>query len=144
VASALAPEIAASPDLVVIDDDPDIAEALAEILQAEGYHVRTGFDGQAGLRLVAEHAPDLVLLDVEMPILDGPGMAHSLLVHNVGLEKIPLVLLSGIPNLRDVARRVGTPYFLGKPYRYNQLTELLSRALSERSPPHPEEVDPPT
>jgi hypothetical protein len=53
------------------------------------------------------------------------------------------VLLSGVPNLRDVAAAVATPYFLAKPYRYEQLVALLERALVERlAPDRPAQPDP--
>jgi CheY-like chemotaxis protein len=90
-----------------------------------------------GLRLLHERAPDIVLLDIEMPILDGPGMVTRILVHDAGLEEIPVVLLSGSPELTRVAREVGTPYFLGKPYTYERLMDLVGQALRERAPPAP-------
>jgi DNA-binding NtrC family response regulator len=122
-------------DVLIVDDDIDSADALADIMRAEGHGVRVGYDGQDGLRLASERTPDVVLLDVEMPMLDGPGMAYEMLLHNMGLEAVPVVLLSGVPNLKQVAANVGTPYCLGKPYRYTQVLELVRRALSERVPP---------
>ena len=74
-------------------------------------------------------------MDVEMPILDGPGMAYAMFVHDMGLENVPVVILSGVPNLKEVASRVGTPYFLGKPYRLEQIVALVQRALAERIAP---------
>jgi DNA-binding NtrC family response regulator len=122
-------------DLLIIDDDPDGVEALADLMRAEGHEVRVGFNGQEGLRLARERLPDVVLLDVEMPLLGGPGMAHQMFVRDMGLENVPVVFLSGVPNLKDVAAAVGTPYFFGKPYRYEQIVALVERALAERLPP---------
>lgn len=124
-------------DLLVIDDDLDGADALAEILRTEGHQVRVGYNGEDGLRLARERLPDMALLDVEMPLLDGPGMAHQMFIHDMGMELVPVVLVSGAVNLRQVAATVGTPYFLGKPYRYEQIVTLANRALSERTPPDP-------
>lgn len=118
-------------DLLIIDDDPDGAEALGDLMRAEGHDVRVGFNGQDGLRLARERLPDAVLLDVEMPFLGGPEMAHQMFVRDMGLEKVPVVFLSGVPNLKEVAAAVGTPYFLAKPYRYEQLVLLVARALAE-------------
>ena len=59
-------------DLLIVDDDLDSAEALADILRAEGHEVRVGYDGNEGLRLAGERYPDAALLDVEMPHLGGP------------------------------------------------------------------------
>jgi DNA-binding NtrC family response regulator len=124
-------------DLLIIDDDPEGAAALADVMAADGHEVRVGYDGEEGLRLVHERIPDLALLDVEMPLLSGPGMARQMLIHDMGLEEIPVVLLSGVANLSEVAERVGTPYFLAKPFRYEEIVELIDRALAERAPPAP-------
>jgi DNA-binding NtrC family response regulator len=124
-------------NLLIIDDDPEGAGALADVMVDEGHEVRIGYNGEEGLRLVYERVPDLALLDVEMPVLNGPGMAYQLLIHDMGLELIPVVLLSGVTNLGEVAEQVGTPYFLGKPYRYEQIVALIGRALAERTPPRP-------
>lgn len=78
-----------------------------------------------------------MLLDVEMPVVSGPEMAQAMFVHDVSLEEIPLILLSGILSLRHIAAMVGTPYFLSKPYTFHALTRLIARALAERTPPHP-------
>lgn len=124
-------------DVLIIDDDIDFADALAEMMRAEGHVVRIGYDGEDGLRLARERIPDVALLDVEMPILDGPGMTYEMLLRNTGLETVPVVFLSGVPDLAEVAARAGTPYFLGKPYRYEQITKLVERALDERIAPRP-------
>ncbi len=124
-------------DVLVVEDDADAADALAEVLNIEGHEVRVAFNGEHGLRLVNERAPDLVLLDIEMPILNGPGMATRMLIQDAGLEKVPIVLLSGSPNLRQVASEIGTPYLIGKPYTYERLMRLVDQALRERTPPTP-------
>jgi CheY-like chemotaxis protein len=118
-------------EVLVVDDDPDAAEAFAEVLQCEGHHVRLAYDGEEGIREARSLLPDLVLLDVDMPMLDGPGMAQLMLVYNMGLEQVPIILVSGVPNLRDVAKRVGTPYFLAKPFTCTRLLDLVGRALTE-------------
>jgi DNA-binding NtrC family response regulator len=124
-------------DVLVIDDDIDSADVLAEIMTMSGHDVRIGYNGQDGLRLAAERHPALALLDVEMPILDGPGMAYEMFLHDMGMELVPVILLSGVPELDRIADEVGTPYFLGKPYRYEQLIAMVKRALTERISPKP-------
>jgi FixJ family two-component response regulator len=77
------------------------------------------------------------LLDVDMPVLDGPGMAHQMLLHNAGEERIPILLVSGRSDLPEIAARMGTPYFLAKarPDYLEALLGLLDRALRERLAP---------
>ncbi len=127
-------------DVLVVDDDPDSAEALLEIVEAEGHRGRIAHNGREGLEALEVRAPDLVLLDVEMPVLDGPDMAHAMFVHNVGLDRIPVVLVSGTPALAEIAKQVGTPYVLGKPFRYEKLAAIIETALRERRAPRPDPV----
>ena len=122
--------------LLLVDDDSDVVEAFAEVLRAEGHEVRTARTGEEGLRaLRAAPLPDLVVLDVDMPVLGGPGMAHQMLLHDAGEEKIPILLVSGSDNLPQIARRMGTPYFLRKPCDVGPFLDILGRALRERSAP---------
>jgi len=128
-------------DVLIIDDDIDSAEVLADIMVAAGHLVRIGYNGREGLELAKQRTPDLALLDVEMPLLGGADMAYEMLLHDMGLEHVPVVFLSGVANLNEVAARVGTPYFLAKPYRYAAIIGLVTRALAERiAPDHPARV----
>lgn len=123
--------------LLVVDDDHDVADSLRSILEDEGFIVDVANDGREGLEKLQAGTglPEVVLLDVEMPILTGPGMAYEMFLENCGRELIPVVLLSGVANLREVAEQVGTPYFLGKPYALEALIALTHRALAERTAP---------
>lgn len=130
-------------DVLIIDDDIDSADILSEVMLSVGHVVRIGYNGLEGLQLAKERTPDVALLDVEMPLLGGPAMAYEMFLHDMGLEHVPVVFLSGAPNLREVAAAVGTPYFLTKPYRYVEVSALVARALSERiAPGHPGRLNP--
>jgi CheY-like chemotaxis protein len=124
-------------DLLIVDDDLDVADLLAEVLQTKGHACRVARNGREGLELVATEAPDLVLLDVEMPVLDGPEMVYELFLRDRGEENIPVILTSGIVGLPRVAARVGTPYFVAKPYTVDSVLLVVARALEERIPPRP-------
>lgn len=123
--------------ILIVDDDEDVAWAVEMLLRHFGHVVRIACDGETGLRMLQESTPDLVVLDVEMPVMDGPAMAYRMFVHNCGLENIPIVLLSGVNEFEAVARRVGTPYFLPKPFEVADLLQLVDRALNERILPRP-------
>jgi CheY-like chemotaxis protein len=124
-------------DLLIVDDDSDISDLLTVILQAAGHQVRQAHNGLEGLDLLAQQTPDLTLLDVEMPVLSGPQMAYGLFLRDCGDEKIPVILLSGMVGLPDVAGTVGTAHFLAKPYSPEDLLRMVERALKERTPPQP-------
>ena len=89
-------------------------------------------NGVEGLRQVAEELPDLILLDIEMPILDGPGMAEALAIQRVGQPQIPIVLVSAGRQIRQIAGLVGTPHYLKKPFSTGQMIEIVSEALGAR------------
>ena len=123
--------------ILIVDDDADTAEILGDILLDLGHDVRTARNGKDGLMLLHAERPDLVVLDVEMPVLTGPEMAYEMFIHDNGLETVPVILCSGVWNLPNVASVVGTPYFLSKPFLLDTMLPLVERALGERRPPHP-------
>jgi len=131
-------------DLLLVDDDRDIADTIADFLRDQGHRVRVAANGAEGLRLLDEGYPDVVLLDVEMPVLDGPRMAHRMFLYDVGREQVPILFLSGVADLDRVAAHVGTPYYLPKPFSLDRLLHMLARALRERmAPTYPDEQPPP-
>ena len=127
-------------NVLIVDDDADTLELTVELVESAGHRVQIGKNGEEGLRsLDARPFPDCILLDVEMPVLSGPGMAHKMLLHDAGEENIPIVLLSGSADLSEIAKKVGTPYFLAKAaVDYTTvLLALLEKALLERKVPVP-------
>jgi CheY-like chemotaxis protein len=125
-------------NVLIVDDNPDSVEATTELLESAGHRIQTGKNGEEGLKsLGAGPLPDCVVLDVDMPVLSGPEMAHRMLLHDAGEERIPILLVSGRSDLSEVAARMKTPYFLTKAtsdYGKTLLT-VLDRALSERRAP---------
>ncbi len=119
-------------NILIVEDDLETADALAELLTPAGHVTRTACNGVEGLRMVAERLPDLILLDVEMPILDGPGMAEALAIQRVGQPRIPIVLVSGARNLQKIAAWVGTAHYLRKPVSVDQMLAIVNRALDWR------------
>jgi DNA-binding NtrC family response regulator len=122
--------------LLIVDDDTDIVEALGDVLRDMGHEVQSASTGEEGLVVLrGSPLPDAMVLDVDMPVLGGPAMAHKMLLHDAGEEKIPIILMSGRGDLADVARQMGTSYVLKKPTTIDAFEELLGRALRERRAP---------
>jgi DNA-binding NtrC family response regulator len=124
-------------NLLLVDDDFDMADICADVLRTEGHDVRVARNGAEGLARIDERIPDLILCDVEMPVLAGPDMALRLFLLDAGKESVPVVLTSAVQDLRGVAEEVGTPYFLAKPFGVDRLLEMVARALGERVAPKP-------
>jgi CheY-like chemotaxis protein len=122
--------------LLIVDDDSDIVEVLGELLRGDGHEVRTASTGEEGLAVLrTAPLPEIIVLDVDMPVLGGPGMAHKMLLHDAGEERIPIILMSARSDLADLARNMGTPYFVRKPASIGIFRDRLARALSERKAP---------
>lgn len=117
--------------VLIVEDDEDIAESLATLLDAEGFQAAIAGDGPSGVEQAASLRPDVILLDLMLPRLDGVGVAAELKRRGGGLERIPLILLSAGRQVEEAALEVGTPYFLPKPFDLESILSLLERALRE-------------
>ncbi|MCK6528973.1 response regulator [Myxococcota bacterium] len=125
----------ASPTVLVVEDDPDIAGPLLALLEAEGYRVSWARDGVEALLRLRELLPDVVVSDVQMPTLDGPGLVYRMFVEDCGMDLVPVILVSASPRLADLAARLSVPYFLAKPCDFDELRSMIRLALRERRPP---------
>src|SRR4051812_23307263 len=123
--------------ILLVEDDDDIRDILTDILTLRGHEVRTGRDGLDGLRRLDEAFPQVVVSDIEMPKLDGPGMVYRMFVENLGRENIPLIFVSANAALHRIATAIGTPYYLAKPFDPSALLAMITRALDEGFPPRP-------
>ena len=113
-----------------MEDDKQIAAALAIRLQAAGYEVLTAPDGLAGLKVVLEHKPDLILSDIWMPI--GLGFSVAQRLRQLGLTGIPIVFITAGKQrgLRETAKQLGAAGFLEKPYNPGELLDTIAHALA--------------
>ena len=81
--------------ILLVDDDPDFVEAVRVIVENGGYEVAVAYDGQEGLEAVAERTPDLIVLDVMMPVMNGHE-ACAKLKGSKETEEIPIILLTAV------------------------------------------------
>jgi len=110
--------------VLVVDDEEDLAAAVASVLEAKGYRTRIVHDGAAGLAAAAEMQPDLVLLDYELPELDGLEVLARLR-EDPATRDIPVLLCTaGKIGVGDIRRADG---FLAKPYSEDLLHEMVQR-----------------
>lgn len=103
--------------ILVADDDPDSASLVGTLLRMEGHTVIAAHDGREAVALFQSEAPDLVLMDVVMPVMDGYEAAHSI-KQQCGTRFVPLIFLTGLDDDKALARCVesGGDDFLVKPY----------------------------
>ncbi|MES1168180.1 MAG: ATP-binding protein, partial [Oleiharenicola lentus] len=110
--------------VLVIDDDKDIRSVITEILDQSGYEVFTAASGQQGLDLAAQMVPNLIILDLMMPGMDGWTVLTKL-QHKPSLADIPVIILSGASGL-EMAMSLGAAAVLFKPVDANQLTAEIA------------------
>ena len=117
--------------LLIVDDELAIVEALQDILSVEGYEIVTAFNGAEGLHRMAEARPDLVLLDLMMPVMDGREMLRRMR-EDTGLQGIPVVVMSA-GRISDEERR-SSARFLAKPFELDVLLDTIAELLDKPQP----------
>ena len=116
--------------IVVADDSMVVRAVLRRQLEADGHTVVEAVDGEDAITACREHRPDVVLLDVEMPVLDGHSTLERLKA-DPDLKDIPVVFLTGRVDTADVVTglRLGAHDYLRKPFEANELMARVSAAL---------------
>ncbi|MCW5891296.1 MAG: response regulator [bacterium] len=111
--------------VLVVDDDPTFANGLAELMRAEGYEPRTAADGVEALDALRTHRPCLVVIDLNMPRLNGTGL-HSRMVSDARLRSIPVVVMTGDDRpASELPSLIGAP-ILRKPRDLGRLTSMVA------------------
>jgi CheY-like chemotaxis protein len=116
--------------IVIVDDEFGLADVLEATLSDVGYRVFTASNGAQGLEVMAEHPPDLAIVDYMMPLLDGPGLLRAMHA-DPRLASLPIILVSAMPEAVVRARCPGYSAFLRKPFGFEELLALLARLLGE-------------
>jgi DNA-binding response OmpR family regulator len=126
-----------STKILVVDDDPDILEAISLILEAHGYQVVIALDGIEGLHQLKEEKPDLMILDLMMPKLDGFGVCKELKDPRWSkYAHMPIIILSSVR--QDASKRryeletgvqLDVDDYVEKPIEHNILLERVEKVL---------------
>ena|SRR5947199_3411936 len=120
------------PTVLVVDDDPVIVKLLQVNFEMEGYEVITASDGEEGLQRARESMPDVMLLDVMMPKINGLQVA-STLKGDATTAGIPIVLLSAKAQAADVqAGKAVADEYITKPFDPLELLDRVSKLIAER------------
>lgn len=118
--------------ILVVDDDPRLLHVVAMYLSIEGYEVDTAVNGDEGLRLLEQRRPDLVILDVMMPGIDGLEACRRI-KSNPETRAIPVVLFTALSRTDDVenGRAAGANRFINKPFSLIGLGAVIRSFLAE-------------
>ena len=115
--------------ILVVEDDAKIAAALRIRLEAGGYQVVAAADGFSGLKMTMTHRPNLILLDIMMPV--GMGFSVAERLKDLGLGDIPIIFITASKRagLRKTAQQLGAAGFFEKPYDADQLLAAIQLIL---------------
>jgi CheY-like chemotaxis protein len=113
--------------VMVVEDEPAIRGLLSMTLESENYRVETAGDGREALTKVGRHSPDLILLDLMLPNMDGWEVIEALHEES-DTKRIPIIAVSAGRRIADVGER-GVQAFLSKPFDVDTLLKVLEEVL---------------
>jgi two-component system, OmpR family, response regulator MprA len=116
--------------VLLVDDEPDILLMLRMSFEDEGHEVVMAADGRMGLERLAEQRPDIVVLDMMMPVVDGWGVLEAM---HLQADSTPVIVVSAKSDPRDCRRalELGAVEYVVKPFDLDRLLELVSEVLAE-------------
>ena len=120
--------------VLVVDDEPLIAMALQAALEDENYRVLTAANGKQGLQRLAETRADIVVLDMMMPVMNGPAMLRALAA-DPDLRGIPVIIVSSLPEATIRSQTDGAAAILLKPYTAAEMLRTIARVLGRLEKP---------
>ena len=118
------------PDVLIVDDDPDMLETMELVLSRDGYACRTASNGVEALEKVAAARPGVVLLDMLMPIMNGWDTAHELR-QRYG-RTVPIIVVTASEHSCARASEVDADAVLAKPFDIDELRRLVGRHVPRR------------
>jgi CheY-like chemotaxis protein len=114
--------------VLIVDDGPSIVNVVAAALQLEGYDVATARNGKEGLAQLNQWHPDLVLLDMRMPVMDGWAFAEA---YEAQGWQVPIVVMTAAARAQDWCDEIGADCCLPKPFDIDDLLETVARCCAD-------------
>jgi two-component system sensor histidine kinase/response regulator len=120
--------------ILIVDDAVDTVELLKKRLRFEGYDTAEAYDGEEGLKRVAEYNPDLIILDVMMPKLDGYDVCQRL-KSDENTKYIPVLMLTAKSEVEDRVKGldIGADHYLAKPFNYKELSARVRSLVATKA-----------
>ena len=118
--------------ILIVDDEADIIEILQFVLEAQGYQCITAMDGEEGLRLAKELLPDLIILDVMMPKINGYKISR-LLKYDTKYKNIPIIMVTARSQEDDklIGQETGVNEYITKPFELDDVIERVNNYLKD-------------
>jgi DNA-binding response OmpR family regulator len=119
--------------ILIVDDEPDLVETIRFSLELEGYNVLVASNGEEGLNLARQEKPDLILLDLMLPKLDGYKVCR-LLKFDERYKHIPILMLTAKTQEKDkiLGKETGANEYITKPFDMDELMAKIKSYLSKQ------------
>ena len=119
--------------ILIVDDEADIIEILQFVLESQGYECITAFDGEEGLKLAREASPDLIILDVMMPKINGYKISR-LLKYDNKYKDIPILMITARSQEEDkiIGEETGADEYITKPFKVEYVVEKVKEYLGQK------------
>ena len=116
--------------ILIVDDETEMAELETLRLEASGYEVTTCFDGKSGIEKARQWRPDLVILDIMLPVMDGYQVCAALKKDPV-CRGIPIILVSAVDRKydTDLGKKVGADFYFTKPFEPRTLLDKIRELI---------------
>ncbi len=122
-----------SKTILFIEDESSLQKTFGEILKQEGYEVASALDGETGLRLVKEKKPDLILLDLILPKMNGFDVLKKI-KEDPEIKEIPVIVLTNLEGVADVDKAIelgATTYLVKAQYSLEEVVEKIKKVLNK-------------
>lgn len=113
--------------ILAVEDDDDIRDLLRFVLEDQGYAVMTAANGLEALARVGEHNPDLILLDVRMPIMSGAEFASKYASRSDDGPRAPIIVMTAAEHAARRSHELGATDYLAKPFSLDELVNVVNR-----------------
>ena len=119
--------------VLIVDDEPDVLRLVALRLKKSGYEILAASDGKEGFDIISSEKPDLVLLDLRLPNMDGVDICKQVKNDEV-LRHIPIILFTATSDIEvaDKAKEAGANDYMVKPFEPDELLEKISGIIQDK------------
>ena len=118
--------------ILIVDDEQDIVETLKFMLEAQGYECFCAYDGETGLNMAKDIIPDLMILDVMMPKINGYKISR-LLKYDSKYKDIPIIMVTARSQMEDkmIGEETGVNEYITKPFELDTIVQKVEEYLKE-------------
>ena len=118
--------------ILIVEDEPQNRKLFKDVLQYRGFAVLEARDGREGVSLARQHRPDLILMDIQMPIMDGISATRILKQDSITQDiKVVALTANAMPGDREKILEAGCQDYISKPFRLHEFLEKIREYLPE-------------